>query len=86
MHFNAPISYKSLADEKDVCVERVFDRFGKMTQKYSNEKKRREINRLLNRINYIYIPALKGKNVLQYILGLIGEYELIEQEFTHKFF
>lgn len=78
VYFNAP--YKSLANEKEVYVERIFDRFGQMTEKYSNDNKRKQINRLLNRINYIYIPALKGRNVLQSILGLIGEYELIEEE------
>jgi AAA15 family ATPase/GTPase len=80
LYFNAPDSYRSLDDEKEIFVERAFDRFGHMTERYSNDKKRREINRLLNRIKYLYIPALKGKDVLQYILGLIGEYELIEQE------
>jgi hypothetical protein len=78
VYFNVPGSYKTLINEDNVFLERVFDKKGKMTERFSNDSKRAQINRLVNRIQYIYIPALKGENVLQYILGLIGEYELIE--------
>ncbi len=80
IYINPPSSYKSLNKERDVFIERAFDRNGAMTEKYSNDKKKAFINRLFNKIQYIYIPALKGRDVLQYIMGLIGSYELIEQE------
>lgn len=80
VYFNIPHSYKSLVSEKEVFLERSFDRYGNRTEKYSNDDKRAQITRLINTINYIYIPALKGESVLEYLLALIGEYQLIDQE------
>lgn len=79
VHINPPSSYTSLKGESSVYIERAYDRNGVMTEKYSNDKKKGTISRLFNKIQYIYIPALKGREVLQYILGLIGGYELIDQ-------
>jgi AAA15 family ATPase/GTPase len=80
VYINPPATYGSLKSEKEVFIERAYDRNGAMTEKYSNDKKKGTISRLFNKIKYIYIPALKGRDVLQYILGLIGGYELIDQE------
>lgn len=83
VYFNVPKSYKILSRESEVFVEKVFDRNNNATIHFSNEnepKKKAQISKLLNKIKYIYIPALKGQNVLQYLLGLIGETELIEAE------
>lgn len=80
IYFNVPLSYKSLVPEKEVFLERSFDRNGTRTEKYSNDDKRAQITRLINTINYIYIPALKGESVLEHLLALIGEYQLIDQE------
>ncbi len=77
VYFNIPRSYKSLASEKEVYLERIFDRYGNRTEKYSNDEKRAQITKLVNKINYIYIPALKGEAVLEHLLALIGEYQLI---------
>lgn len=79
VHLNVPPSYNSLKSEHEVFLERAFDRNGERTEKYSNDKKKAQITRLINSIKYIYIPALKGENVLQYLLALIGEFELIDQ-------
>jgi len=78
VHLKVPRSYESLNTENDVYLERAYDRFGNRTEKYSSDKKRAQITRLINTIRFIYIPALKGESVLQYLLALIGEYELIE--------
>ncbi len=81
LYLNPPSSYKTLSTEKNVYIERQFDRNGDRSEKYSTDdkKKRTSINRIINKINYIYIPALKGENVIQYILSLIGERELITE-------
>lgn len=52
---NPPKTYGSLLKEKAVYVERIFDRNGQMTEKYSSEQKKGVINRLINKIQYIYI-------------------------------
>jgi predicted ATP-dependent endonuclease of OLD family len=80
IYFNIPATYKSLLSEDEVFLEKTFDRNGKLTEKYSNDAKRSQITRLVNKINYIYIPALKGEAVLEYLLALIGEYQLIGQD------
>lgn len=79
VYINPPTSYSSLQSDSGIFIERSFDRNGSMTEKFSNDKKKGVINRLFNKIKYIYIPALKGKDVLQNIMGLIGGYELIDQ-------
>lgn len=81
--FKIPKGYKTLKSEKELFVEKLFDRDNNVFIKYSNESTttiRTSISKLLNKIQYIYIPALKGENVIQYLLGLLGEYKLIEQK------
>lgn len=80
VYFNIPRSYESLASEKEVYLERIFDRYGNRTEKYSSDEKRAQITKLVNKINYIYIPALKGETVLEHLLALIGEYQLINPD------
>ncbi|WP_457616859.1 ATP-dependent nuclease [Lutibacter sp.] len=82
IYLNPPKTYKSLIGEKKVFIERQFDRNGDMSEKYSTDdkKKKASIKRLINKIRYIYIPALKGENVLQYLLSLIGEQQLISED------
>ncbi len=81
IYLNPPKTYKSLVGEKKVFIERQFDRNGDRIEKYSTDdsKKRRSIKRIINKVRYIYIPALKGESVLQYLLSLIGEQQLISE-------
>lgn len=80
--FHVPQTYRSLSSRKDFSIEKVFDRYGKPETKYSEEEKvkKTSIARLHNRIRFVYIPALKGEAVIQYLLGLIGEYQLVEAQ------
>lgn len=78
-----PKGYNSLKNENELFVEKLFDRDNTIFTRYSNEsttKIKSSISRLLNKVQYIYIPALKGENVIQYLLGLLGEYKLIDQK------
>jgi hypothetical protein len=78
-----PKTFKSLSGENEVFLERVFDRDHNETSVYSRTDSstvRSSISRLVNRIRYVYIPALKGPNVLQYLLGLLGEQKLIDED------
>lgn len=79
IHLNPPTSYKTLTGEKNVFIERQFDRDGERFERYSTEdrKKKASIKRIINKVKYVYIPALKGEDVLQYLLSLIGEQQLI---------
>ncbi|MCH8956722.1 AAA family ATPase [candidate division KSB1 bacterium] len=79
IYIKPPASYKILAKEKNIFVERQFDREGERIEKISinDGKKRASIKRLINKVKYVYIPALKGEDVLQYLLSLIGEQKLI---------
>jgi len=81
--FKIPKGYKTLKNEKELFVEKLFDRDNSIFIKYSNESNstiKTSISKILNKIQYIYIPALKGENVIQYLLGLLGEYKLIDQK------
>jgi len=78
-----PKTFKSLSDASEVYLEKIFDREHNETFVYShpdNSTVRSSISRLVNRIRYVYIPALKGPNVLQYLLGLLGEQQLIDED------
>ncbi len=79
--FNTPKSYKSIP-ESTFYIEKTYDRndrSGEGTVKYSDVSTiaHTSISRLYNQIRYVYIPALKGKEVVQYLLGLLGEQQLI---------
>ena len=81
--FNVPISYKSIPNHV-FYIEKTYDRNdrnGSGIIRYSEESTvaRTSISRLYNQIRYVYIPALKGKDVIQYLLGLLGEQQLISQ-------
>jgi AAA15 family ATPase/GTPase/5S rRNA maturation endonuclease (ribonuclease M5) len=82
IYIKPPSSYKTLAKEKKIFVERQFDREGERVEKFStNEgKKKTSIKRLINKVKYVYIPALKGEDVLQYLLSLIGEQKLVTDQ------
>jgi len=82
IYLNPPSTYETLASEKNIFIEKQFDRFGNVTEKYStnDSKKKTSITKLFHRIKYIYVPALKGEKVLQYLLSLIGERELISKK------
>jgi len=82
LYLNPPKTYKSLIGEKKVFIERQFDRNGERIEKYypDDSKKKASIKRMINKIRYIYIPALKGEKVLQYLLSLIGEQKLISEK------
>lgn len=85
IYLNPPNSYNILKDSGSIFLERQFDRFGIRTEKFPNfstdeNKKRAAITRLINKVKYIYIPALKGEDVLQYLLSLIGEQELVSEK------
>lgn len=81
IYFKVPTSFKSLQGE-EVWVERIFDRFGKITENTSinDAKKKASITRLVNNIQYFYIPALKGPDVLRYILGEVGRRKLVSDK------
>lgn len=79
--FKKPKSYQSISGST-YFIEKTFDRNDKTglgTIKYSEEstKARTAISKLYNQMRYVYIPALKGKEVIQHLLGLLGEQELI---------
>ncbi|MDA3933342.1 MAG: AAA family ATPase [Gammaproteobacteria bacterium] len=82
VYINPPSSYKSLARDDNIYIERVFDRVGGQIERYStsNIKKRASINRLINNVKFVYIPALKGEGVLQFLLSLIGEQQLVTDQ------
>jgi len=82
IYIKPPSSYKTLTNEKLVFMERQFDREGGRVEKFStaDSKKKASIKRLINKIKYVYIPALKGENVLQYLLSLIGEQQLVTDQ------
>ena len=82
IYFNPPSSFKLLQQEKEVFVEKIIDRYGIITTEYSssNSKVKTQISKLLSKIKYFYIPALKGDSVFHYLLGHIGEEQLITQD------
>lgn len=82
VYFSPPASFPSLKSEKEVYLERVFGRDGTVVPNYStsNSKKQAQITRLYNKIRYFYIPALKGPDVLRFVLGRIGEHQLISSD------
>ena len=82
IYLNPPTSYKTLTGEKNIFIERQFDRDGERFERYSTEniKKKASIKRIINKVKYVYIPALKGEDVLQYLLSLIGEQQLITDD------
>lgn len=81
VYFKAPLTFKSLQDQ-DLWIEKVFDRLGNQTEHSSLDatKQKSSLTRLLNNIKYFYIPALKGTDVLQYILGEVGKQKLIPEK------
>lgn len=79
--FKKPDSYRSIPTPT-YFIEKTFDRNDKTGLgiiRYSEEstKARTAISKLYNQMRYVYIPALKGKDVIQYLLGLLGEQQLI---------
>lgn len=83
LYLKIPKGYATLKGINQIWVEKTFDRDNVTFIKYSHEsdyKIKTSISRILNKIKYIYIPALKGEHVIQYLLGLLGEYKLIEQK------
>lgn len=82
IYMKPPSSYKTLATENRIFVERQFDREGDRVEKFSSNegKKKASIKRLINKVKYVYIPALKGEDVLQYLLSLIGEQKLVTDQ------
>lgn len=81
VYFQTPSTFKSLQG-KDLWIEKIFDRFGNQTEHSSLDatKQKSSLTRLLNNIKYFYIPALKGQDVLQYILGEVGKQKLIPEK------
>ena len=79
IYINPPTSYKTLTGEKDLFIERQFDREGERFERFSTDdiKKKSSIKRIINKVKFVYIPALKGEDVLQHLLSLVGEYQLI---------
>ena len=82
LYIKPPSSYKTLSSEKDLFIERLYDRAGERFERFSTDdpKKRTSIKRIINKVKYVYIPALKGESVLQYLLSLIGEQQLITDQ------
>lgn len=86
VYFYPPASFPSLKKETEISLEKVFNRDGTVVFNYStnNSKKQAQITRLFNKVNYFYIPALKGTDVLRFLLGRIGEHQLISTEEISK--
>ncbi len=86
VYFKVPESFSSLKSEGEIFVEKVYGRDQSCTLNYStrDHKKIAQITKLLHKINYFYIPALKGKDVIQFLLGKVGEHELISSEQINK--
>lgn len=82
IYFQAPSGFRSLKNEKEVYLEKVYDRVGNSALNYStnNSKKNAQITRLFNKIKFFYIPALKGADVMQYLLGMVGQQRLIPED------
>lgn len=82
IHIKPPSSYKTLAGVNNIFIERQFDRDGERFERFSADetKKKASIKRIINKVKYVYIPALKGEEVLQYLLSLIGEQQLITDD------
>jgi len=80
IYFKAPSSFKTLTNKK-LWVERVFDRENVKNEITSldGQKEKRSLTRLVNSIQYFYIPALKGQDVMNYILGEVGKRKLISE-------
>ena len=85
IYLNVPSSYRSLS-HKTVYVEKVYDRYDKRgvgSTNYSETSKigKTSTSRLLNKIQYIYLPALKGDNVIQYLLDLLGSSSILGSKY-----
>lgn len=78
IYFNIPEGFNSLRGKK-IFLEKTYDRNGEVNKIHPDGIKSRDITRLVNRIKYIYIPALKEEKVTQYLLGLIGENKLLQE-------
>jgi predicted ATPase len=81
IYFNVPSSFRSLQGG-NMWVERIFDRFGNMTENTSvdDAKKKAILTRFVNSVQYYYIPALKGPDVLKFILGEVGRRQLVSDK------
>ena len=79
VYVNPPSNYKTLKKEKEVFFEKTWGRLGYYNESFSttNTKKISRIRLLFNRIKFVYIPALKGTDVLQAFLGQLGNLNLI---------
>lgn len=84
IEFQPPSSYESLKCQP-FKITHTFDRYGSVTKTYNSvrsnvgDKKKMAMSRLFNKIEFVYIPALKGPNVMQYLLSLIGNQQLISE-------
>lgn len=80
IYLRIPLTYKKISGE--IWLERIFDRYGRMTENHShdNAKEKAAITRIVNNIRYFYIPALKGPDVLRYILSEVGGTQLISEQ------
>ena len=81
LYFRAPSSFKSLKG-KSLWLERTYDRLGSLNERSSldDTPQKALLTRLINSIQYYYIPALKGPNVLEYVLGEIGRRNLVSRD------
>lgn len=76
--FKVPSGYKSIPGGS-FCVEKRYDRYTKngpaAVEDFVKGGKiiKTGISRILNSIEYFYLPALKGNDIIQYVLGIIGE-------------
>lgn len=79
--FNVPKGFKSLAKKSEFTIEKIYDRNEKdnLQTKYIDATgvEKASMARIFNRVKFVYIPALKGESVMQYMLGLLGDFQLI---------
>jgi len=59
LYIKPPSSYKTLSSEKDLFIERLYDRAGERSERFSTDdpKKRTSIKRIINKVKYVYIPV-----------------------------
>lgn len=82
VHFKTPKSYLIFSKDEKIYLEKTIDRYNTISILTSHEedrKKKAQISKLFNKINFVYIPALKGRNVIDYLLNLLSSYDLLDE-------
>ena len=82
VYFKKPKTYRIFSSNEEIFVEKTIDRFLNVTTYTSHDtqvKKKAQISKILSEISYVYIPALKGRDVVDYVLALVSSYDLLQE-------